>query len=149
MHIFFVATVVLIVIFLIFMRKKQHPAITTIGSQFEREISNKDFEKMVLEKSYDVPVLVNFYARWCPPCQYLTPLLAELAEEYGGAFLLAKIDVDKNRDLTNEYGVSSYPTVALFKQGKSVEAFSGGKLEHSVRFKLAQHDVHSPNRDVK
>ena len=137
-------TAILLAILFLLSRKRRHPPILTVGSPFEREVSENEFETLVVEKSRSVPVLVDFYATWCRPCQFLTPLLAQIAQEYDGAFLLAKIDGDKNSRLIQSFGISAFPTVALFKNGEAVESFTGGRLEHSIRYKLAQHEIQAP-----
>jgi putative thioredoxin len=144
MHIL-VALVGLLAVVLFMLSSKKKPArILTISSKFEKEVSEKQFAQYVLEASKQTPVLVGFYAHWCPACQHLTPLLAEMAEEYQGAFLFAKIDIDRNPNLKLEYGVKTLPTAALFKDGKLAEGFAGGKLEHSIRYMLAQHEIFEP-----
>jgi putative thioredoxin len=144
MHIVLALIGLLAVVFFLLSSKKKTARILTVGSKFEKEVSEKNFVEYVLKTSKQTPVLVGFYAHWCPSCQHLTPLLATMAEEYQGAFLLAKVDTDKNPNLKSEYGVETLPTVALFKNGKLAEGFAGGKLEHSIRYMLAQHEIFEP-----
>ncbi|MEM1154490.1 MAG: thioredoxin domain-containing protein [Pseudomonadota bacterium] len=148
MHILIILTVLLVIAIILLSRKKKHPPIPTIGSKYEKEISEREFESLVIEQSKTTPVLADFYAKWCPPCQLLTPMLAELAEEYSGSFLLAKIDMDENPKLKNHFGISAYPTVALFKGGEPVASFTGGRLEHTIRYKLAEHGIQA-TRDAR
>jgi len=113
-------------------------------SSYEASVTAKTFDSMVLGTSRETPVLVDFYAAWCPPCQYLGPLLAEMAKNYRGKFLLAKVDVDVERSLAQAYSIKSMPTVVLFRNGRSVAQFTGARQEHSVRFFLAQNGVLPP-----
>lgn len=148
MHILIIVTLVLIGLIVFMSKKKPAPPILTIGSKFEREVKEKQFQEMVVDTSKNTPVLVDFYADWCPPCQYLTPLLAEMAEEYQGAFLLAKINTDRNRRVKEEHGVEAIPTVFLYVGGEPVEMFTGGKLEHSIKFTLAKHGINAPEEPI-
>ena len=66
----------------------------------------------------DLPVLIDFWARWCGPCRMLTPLVDELAEEMDGRIVVAKCNVDENQDLAMQYGVMSIPTLVMLKDGK-------------------------------
>lgn len=113
-------------------------------SQYEMSVTAADFESKVLKASGETPVLVDFYATWCQPCQYLGPVLAEMAKGYGGRFLLAKVDVDAEASLSQTYGIRSMPTVMLFRDGQSVAQFVGARQPHSVRFFLAQHGISAP-----
>ncbi len=82
-------------------------------------ISQDDFEERVLKAA--TPVLVDFYAQWCPPCKLAAPVLDELADEYKGKVDVFKLDTDENREAAAQYGIMSIPTVILFKNGKEVE----------------------------
>lgn len=103
------------------------------------EVDEHTFDSMVLEKSHSVPVLVDFWAAWCGPCQMLMPLLAKLAEDYRGAFFLAKVNTDDEQRLAGRYGVRSLPTVKLFKNGQIVGEFMGVQPERSIRELLDRH----------
>ena len=81
-----------------------------------------DFESRVLRS--DVPVLVDFFATWCGPCQALAPVLEEMAAE-PSEFRIVKIDVDQNPELANRYGITSIPTLLVFKNGKVQARHSG------------------------
>ena len=88
-----------------------------------RIINAEQFEKEVL--GGDLPALVDFTATWCGPCQALAPAIDELAREYDGRALVAKVDVDKEPDLAARYGVMSVPTVLFFKGGEKVDQVMG------------------------
>lgn len=94
------------------------------------EAMDEDFEEKVLEKSKDIPVLVDFWAEWCAPCKPLGSVLEELAEERDD-FLLVKVNVDKAESKAREYGVRSIPNVKLFVGGE-VEAESIGAKPKGV-----------------
>lgn len=101
------------------------------------EIATSDatFEKDVVEKSKEIPVIVDFYADWCPPCQILKPILQSLttSEIYHDKILLAKLDVEQNKQKAIEYGVSGIPDVRMFKDGKVVSRFTGAIPESAVK----------------
>lgn len=118
----------------------------TTAPSWEAYVTEAQFQQMVLDTSNEKPILVDFYADWCGPCQAFTPILSELANEYQGAFLLAKVDVDKNPDLAQHYQVKSMPCVMIFKNAECIESFSGGKLPHALRYLLAQNDI-QPNQE--
>ena len=75
--------------------------------------------------SADVPVVVDFYADWCPPCRMMTPALERLAVEFEGKVTIGKIDVDVNQDIAIQYGVMAMPTLGMFKGGKLVDRMVG------------------------
>lgn len=99
----------------------------------EIDVNDDNFEKEVIEESKKVPVVVDFWADWCMPCQMLKPVLEELAEEYKGKFVLAKLNVDENQRTSSKYGVSGIPAVKMFKNGKIISEFIGALPEQVVR----------------
>lgn len=102
-------------------------------SDFIVEVSENDFEYEVLAYSQNAPVVVEFGATWCQPCKTLEPMLERLTEEAGGAFRLAKVDVDSSPNLALRYGVRSVPTVKAIRQGQVVGEFAGLQPEMRVR----------------
>ncbi|HBG50287.1 MAG TPA: thioredoxin, partial [Gammaproteobacteria bacterium] len=105
------------------------------------DVTIQDFPDRVIQSSHTQPVLVDFWATWCGPCKTLTPILEQLAEDYGGAFLLAKVDIDKEAALANHHGVRSVPTVLLYKGGQPVDGFTGAQPEGAIRALLAHHGI--------
>ena len=105
------------------------------------DITTDTFETEVLQKSMQTPVLVDFWATWCGPCKSLTPILEKLAGEYGGAFVLAKVDVDKEQQIAAAFQIRSVPTVFLLVGGQPVDAFQGALPEGQLRQFLQQHGI--------
>ncbi|MFI5659822.1 tetratricopeptide repeat protein [Streptomyces sp. NPDC051684] len=102
------------------------------------DVQEADFESAVLQRSAEVPVVIDFWAEWCEPCKQLSPLLERLAAEYSGRFVLAKIDVDANQMLMQQFGVQGIPAVFAVVAGQALPLFQGAAPESQIRGTLDQ-----------
>src|SRR5690606_31907749 len=103
------------------------------------DTTSADFDQAVIQNSFHKPVLVDFWAEWCAPCKALMPLLAQIAEDYQGELLLAKVNCDVEQDIVMRFGIRSLPTVVLFKDGQPVDGFAGAQPESAIRAMLEPH----------
>ncbi len=87
------------------------------------EVNEENFDKVVLGS--DVPVMVDFFAKWCAPCKALSPIIEEIADQNDGGYKVCKIDIDESRKLAEKYGVMSIPTIMIFKDGEIKSTRSG------------------------
>ncbi|NLC06943.1 MAG: thioredoxin [Syntrophomonadaceae bacterium] len=103
------------------------------------EVSEQTFNQEVLEQQQ--PVLVDFWAAWCGPCQMIAPVVEDLAEEYKDRVKVVKVNVDQNRQLAVQFGVMSIPTLVLFKNGQEVDRLVGFMGKEQLKEKINQHLV--------
>lgn len=103
------------------------------------DVSAETFQNQVMETSTQKLVLLDFWATWCNPCKQLVPILVKLANEYDGQFVLAKVDIDQNKELAEHFAVRSVPTVKFIRNGQIVDEFSGVLSEAEIKGKLSNY----------
>jgi putative thioredoxin len=113
------------------------------------DATTANFAEQVIAKSHQLPVLVDFWAGWCQPCQVLMPVLQRLAEDYGGKFLLAKVNADTEQALAVQYRVRGLPTLKLFRHGEIVDELVGVQPESVIRIAIDRHVVRESDRLVE
>jgi len=99
-------------------------------------IKDAEFEQEVIKS--EVPVLVDFWATWCGPCQMIAPVLEELAQEYGSLLKIVKMNVDENPATPSLFGIRAIPTLILFKAGEVVERITGVVPKDQLKAKLGK-----------
>ncbi len=101
------------------------------------ELTESNFDNEVLKS--DLPVLVDFWAEWCGPCKMVSPIVAELADEYEGKLKVGELDVDNNQQIAMKYGIRSIPTLLLFKDGNVSEMMIGAQPKNNIVDKISKY----------
>jgi putative thioredoxin len=109
------------------------PAAPSTSSEFVIDVTDATFQDEVLQRSLSTPVIIDFWAEWCQPCKQLSPVLERLAAEAGGAWVLAKVDIDANPRLAQSFRIQSIPLVYAIVGGQPVDAFNGVIPEAQLR----------------
>lgn len=100
------------------------------------EATDKTFDEII---GSDKPVLIDFWAEWCGPCRMVGPVVEELAGDYEGKAIVAKVDVDSNPEVSFKYGIRSIPTLMVFKNGEMVEKIIGVATKNVLAKKIEAH----------
>lgn len=101
------------------------------------EVSDEDFDRVVLKS--DIPVLVDFWAPWCGPCRMVAPIVEQIAHEYAGRLMVAKVNTDNNRKTAGDYKIMGIPTLILFYKGKPVERITGAVPKEHLEGMIRKH----------
>lgn len=102
----------------------------------EKLFTDQNFEEEVLKS--EIPVLVDFYAIWCGPCQMMAPVVEEIAQEMEGKIKVGKMNVDENPLTAEKYGIMSIPTLILFKNGEAVKTLVGFRGKEEILREIAE-----------
>lgn len=97
----------------------------------EVKLSNENFNKEVLNS--EKPVLVDFWATWCGPCKMIAPIISEISEEFNNKVKVGKVNVDEEKELAIKYGISSIPTLIIFKDGKIAKTLIGFRPKEEIK----------------
>lgn len=101
--------------------------------------TDDNFDKDVIEVSKSKPVLVDFFAEWCGPCQMMAPIIDDLSKDVGDKASIGKLNVDDSRVKASEFGVMSIPTIKIFRDGKIVEDLVGAQSKDVLKDLLEKH----------
>ncbi len=104
-----------------------------MSDAFSCDVEEASFDDIVVARSHVLPVLLDIGADWCAPCNALTPKLERLAREYGGRFLLAKLDADDNMRIAGRHHVRGFPTVIAYSHGREIDRFQGAQPDSFLR----------------
>ncbi|MDO8989792.1 MAG: thioredoxin domain-containing protein [Sideroxyarcus sp.] len=100
---------------------------------FSYEVEEDNFDERVVARSQETPILLDIGAEWCAPCKVLGPHLEKLVKEYGGKFLLAKVDADENMRIAGKHKVRGFPTVIAYSRGVEIDRFHSSHPDHFLR----------------
>jgi len=89
------------------------------------EIDDKEFQEKIVKRSLKIPIVVDFWASWCMPCKILGPILERLEKQYRNKFILAKVNIEANKETVEKYQIVSIPSIKMFRDGKIVAEFNG------------------------
>ena len=112
------------------------------------EITQDQFMSEVIEKSKEIPVLVDFWAPWCNPCKQLTPILESLVNKKQGKVILAKVNVDENQGIASQLNIQSIPTVYGFVNGRPIDAFQGVQPESKIETMIDKMIDATPGNEI-
>lgn len=112
-------------------------------------LTKENFEALLTVESFNRPVVIDFWADWCAPCKMLMPILDKLVQEHQGEFLLATLDTEAEPELAAQFGVRNLPTVAVIRNGKPVDHFSGALPESEIRAFMQKHLPNPWDTDIQ
>jgi putative thioredoxin len=116
------------------------------------EVTEADFNTLVLNRSHEVPVLLDISADWCSPCRTLDPVLRRLLLDYAGRFVLAKVDADENMRIAGRHQAKGFPTVIAYSFGQVIDRFHGMQTEGFLRrfldHMIEQHAAHKASSEA-
>lgn len=104
-----------------------------MSNNYLLDVDEASFDELVVRRSLETPVLLDIGADWCAPCNVLTPMLDKLALEYGGKFILAKVDADENMRIAGRHKVRGFPTVIAYSHGQEIDRFHSAQPDSFLR----------------
>ena len=104
-----------------------------MSTTFSYDVEEANFDQLVIDRSRELPVILDIGAEWCAPCKVLTPMLEKLVREYKGGFLLAKVDADENMRIAGRHKVRGFPTVIAYSHGLETNRFHSSQPESFLR----------------